>query len=350
MRSSLSLCQYRPAAILLMLASAGMPVPGATAGAIPAPTPQIITLSDGSQPYAFAVYANARLSNDARQQDAAITRAIVLEHGVKRNGDTYYQTGVQFLQRAQLDPARNLLLVPNFMTANDALANRAMPLWRGGDWMQGNDSTQGQRGLSSLRVFDDLAAFLAAGRYPALREIIFIAHSAGAQLLQRYAVLNDGEERLKQAGIRVRYVISSPSSYLYLDNQRPRDDGFAPPSDNTCPTYNDYRYGLGNMIAYGRGKDGKQLFQRYAARDVTYLVGSKDNDPAHRFLDRDCGAEAQGTQRLQRQQNYLRYEQLLAQQWHTPVQRVHFVVPGIGHDANGLLNSAIAIENIFPDK
>jgi hypothetical protein len=344
-------CQPRATAILLLLlTSVGMPSIGVAkqpvVTAVPAPAPQLVTLSNGSQSYAFAVYANARLDND--QRNASITRVIVLEHGVKRNGDTYYQTGLQLLQRAQLDPAHNLLLVPNFMTANDAFANRAMPLWRGGDWMQGNASTQGQRGLSSLSVFDDLASFVADGRYPALKEILFIAHSAGAQLLQRYAVLNDSEERLKQAGIHVRYVISSPSSYLYLDNQRPREEGFAVPDGNACPTYNDYRYGLDNMIAYGRGKDGEQLFRRYAARDVTYLVGSKDNNPEHRFLDRDCGAEAQGSQRLQRQQNYLRYEQLLAQQWHTPVQRVHFVVPGIGHDANGLFNSALTIEKIFP--
>jgi hypothetical protein len=36
------------------------------------------------------------------------------------------------------------------------------------------------------------------------------------------------------------------------------------------------------MIPYGRGHDGEQLFKRYAARDVVYLVGAKDNNPHHR--------------------------------------------------------------------
>lgn len=315
--------------------------------------PQIITLAAGAQQYAFAIYAN----NSLTVNNANITRAVILEHGVKRDGDTYFATGLEFLRKAGLDPEHNLLLTPNFMTEGDALSDSKMALWRGDNWMQGQDSTHGKTGVSAFRVFDDIAAYLSAGRFPALKEIVFIGHSAGAQLMQRYAVLNNSDEKLRQAGIQVRYVISSPSSYLYLDNNRPTYQGFAPVSGITCPGYDNYRYGLAEMLPYGlQGpvKDGQangeQLFKRYAARDVTYMVGSKDNNPNHRFLDKACGARLQGATRVERHDNYVRYEQFLAKKWQTPVHHPDFEVPGIGHDAAGLFESDIAVEKIFPKK
>ncbi|WP_053201310.1 alpha/beta fold hydrolase [Herbaspirillum hiltneri] len=312
--------------------------------------PQIVTLGAGAQQYAFAIYAN----NSLAQDNDSITRAVILEHGVKRDGDRYFETGLAFLRKARLDPAQTLLLTPNFLTEGDALSDNKMALWRGDNWMQGQDSTHGKTGVSSFRVFDDIAAYLGSGRFPALKEIVFIGHSAGGQLMQRYAVLNNSDEKLKQAGIKVRYVISSPSSYLYFDNNRPADNGFAPAGGILCPGYDNYRYGLGEMIPYGLGADGKvsgeQLFKRYAARDVTYMVGSKDNNPNHRFLDKACGARLQGATRVERHDNYVRYEQFLAQKWKTPVHHPDFEVPGVGHDAAGLFGADITVEKIFPAK
>jgi hypothetical protein len=96
----------------------------------------------------------------------------------------------------------------------------------------------------------------------------------------------------------VRYVISSPSSYLYLDGNRPEGEGFNPVSSILCPGYNNFRYGPDNMVDYGQGLDGEQLFKRYAARDVIYLVGAQDNNPNLPSLDKSCGAGMQGTDRL----------------------------------------------------
>ena len=311
------------------------------------PPPQVVMLAPGAQQYAFAIYANNSLS----EINTSITRAIILEHGVKRDGDLYFETGLDFLHKAKLDPAQNLLLTPNFLTEGDSLSDSKMALWRGDNWMQGQDSTHGKTGISSFRVFDDIAAFLTSGRFPALKEIVFIGHSAGAQLMQRYAVLNNTDEKLRQAGVKVRYVISSPSSYLYLDNNRPTgnaDNGFAPAGSITCPGYDNYRYGLGEMLPYGQGLNGEALFKRYAARDVTYMVGSKDNNPNHRFLDKACGARLQGSNRVERHDNYVRYEQFLAKKWQTPVHHPDFEVPGAGHEAGGLFGSDIAAEKIFP--
>jgi pimeloyl-ACP methyl ester carboxylesterase len=312
----------------------------------PEANPQIVALEDAGtgKSFNFAIYANL----DLQKSDAKIQRVIIFQHGLRRDGDRYFGVATHLLEIAGKDPAENAVLAPNFAVASDKIAGENMPLWRGGTWLQGHPSSGGVTGISSFSVIDDIARFVTApGRFPALKEIIFIGHSAGAQLLQRYAVLNNVTESLQKSGIAVRYVISSPSSYLYLDANRPDGAGFAPAGNLLCPGYDNYRYGVENMIVYGRGLNGEQLFRRYAARNVTYLVGAEDNDPNHPLLDKSCGARLEGTDRANRHENYLRYEQFLSDKWGVPVKREHAQVPGAGHEADEVFGSNIAAEKVF---
>ena len=168
-------------------------------------------------------------------------------------------------------------------------------------------------------------------------------HSGGAQLVQRYAVLNNVDGPLRRDGLALRYVIANPSSYLYLTNERPRPDGkgYAPYERGICPTYNQYKYGTDKLPAYARGQEESRLFVRYAARDVTYLLGGADNNPEHRLLDKTCGAEAQGSTRLARGTAYLQYEFLLASRGGKPVtlHRAGYEVRGVGHDGKNMFGS-----------
>jgi pimeloyl-ACP methyl ester carboxylesterase len=307
------------------------------------PRQQLIHLEAAGAAYPFAAYSNI----DLRQPDAGIRRAVVFVHGVQRDADRYFDVGLRLLEAARLDGSSTLLLVPHFLTQSDTSPDGKIPLWRGGSWMQ-CQASRGQEAINSCGVLDGIARYLSTGkRFPVLTEIVFIGHSAGGQLMQRYAVLNNSEEALRKAGVRVRYVISSPSSYLYLDSNRPEGKSFNPVSSILCPDYNNFRYGLGNMVDYGRGLDGEQLFKRYAARDVIYLVGAQDNDPAYKSLDKSCGAGMQGTDRLDRHRNYLRYEQFLALKWRTHVTREVIEVPGAGHEAAGIFESEPVAEKIF---
>jgi pimeloyl-ACP methyl ester carboxylesterase len=288
-------------------------------------------------PYQFAVYANQALQATPNQSRTVV----VLVHGVKRNANDYFAIGQKLLTAAGM-PADTLLLAPNFMTAKDAGASAAMPLWGGGTWMHGAPSEQGVKGISSFAALDDLMQYLAERtRFPRLREIVLIGHSAGAQLMQRYAVMNQLDDLMGAAGIRIRYVISSPSSYLYFDAMRPAGDGFALPTGDQCPDYNNYRYGIANAPDYlnRQSLDGRRLFARYANRDITYMVGANDNDPNHRYLDRACGAALQGGNRAERQRNFMRYEQFLATRWQVNVHHPQFEVEGAGHNAGKLYQS-----------
>jgi len=308
------------------------------------PREQVIDLETAGTAYPFAVYSNI----DLRRPDPGIQRAVVFVHGVQRDADRYFGVGLGLLQAARLDASSTVLLVPHFLTASDPSPDGRIPLWRGGNWMQCQES-RGKEAINSCGVLDDIARYLSADkRFPVLKEIVFIGHSAGGQLMQRYAVLNNSEEALRKAGIRVRYVVSSPSSYLYLDANRPEGDDFKPVNSILCPGYNNFRYGLGNMVPYGQGLDGEQLFRRYAAREVLYLVGAQDNDPAYESLDKSCGAAMQGTDRLNRHRNYMRYEQFLARKWSTPVTRTVMVVPDAGHEAAEIFESRDVAAKVFP--
>lgn len=299
-----------------------------------------------NEPYDFLAFANADL-------DAAVpaSRAVVLVHGVRRNADDYFENGQSLLNKAGLDARDTLLLSLNFLTAEDSRAGSDMPLWARDKWMHGTASGKGRRGIDAFAVLDDLLLYLAdRQRFPGMQEIVLIGHSAGGQLMQRYSILGDGDERLTSTGIKVRYVISAPSSYVYIEDSRLQDGTFQPVRTVMCPSFSRYRYGLDRAPFYltRQNLGAEQLFRRYAARDVTFMVGERDNDPWHRVLDRTCGANMQGAQRVERQLNYLRYEAFLSSKWGVPIHHRQITVAGIGHNAARLLDTQIVADTLFP--
>ncbi|PZW64581.1 alpha/beta hydrolase family protein [Pseudomonas sp. URMO17WK12:I1] len=309
--------------------------------------PYVMRLGQNA-PYDFLAYANADVTSASRA-----SRAVVLVHGVRRNADDYFETGLKLLNNAGLDASDNLLLSLNFLTAEDRRAGNDMPLWARDTWMHGTASEQGRSGIEAFAVLDDVLAYLAnRKRFPALKEVVLIGHSAGGQLMQRYAVLGEGDGRLARQGIAVRYVISSPSSYLYLDGDRMQAGNVGPVSVADCPDYNRYRYGLEAAPPYlARQHLGvEQLVRRYAARDVLFMVGERDDNPEHRVLDRSCAAALQGPNRVERQRNYLRYEAYLSQKWGVAIHHPQITVAGVGHDAARLLTRDSVARRLFPER
>jgi hypothetical protein len=308
---------------------------------------QILRLGRDVEAYPFRVYANA----DLYQPPKGIERAVVILHGVQRDADRYFETGRDLLSKAELSPDRTLLLAPNFLTPTDADVGDDMPLWPRDKWMHGVESQSGRVGISGFKVLDDLVGYLAdRQRFPALKEIVMVSHSAGAQLMQRYAVVNNLDAGLRAAGIQIRYVIASPSSYLYFDDNRMQAGGFAPVVTVMCPSYGRYRYGLDGAPAYLQSQQltDQQLFARYAARDVTYFVGAKDDNPNSRVMDSSCGANYQGRTRVERQLVYLAYERFLANKWQTPINHPQHSIPGVGHSAAQLFRDEKVARIIFP--
>jgi hypothetical protein len=303
-----------------------------------APPWQTVQLGPHAHRYPFPVYASRTLTADNL---AHIEHVVIIVHGIKGNADSYYETaaGLLWLNPAAMDTT--LVIAPKFAGAIDH-GFEHMPVWKHQRWIADGDSIKAAgrpAPIGSFDVLDDLLQWLADRHtLPALRDIVLAGHSAGAQMIQRYAVLNNIDEGIRKRGVALRYVVANPSSYLYFTTDRPRGDGsFGPYNRGLCPDFNEFRYGLDHLPHDMRAQDPKRLAARYAERGVTYLLGGADTNPEHRWLDKRCGAEAQGATRLARGRAYLRYEAWLP----ALKQNVHhaYEVAGVGHDQRGIFGS-----------
>jgi pimeloyl-ACP methyl ester carboxylesterase len=282
-------------------------------------------------------------------------RAVILIHGRLRNADTYFDLAERACALADGDPADTLLIVPQFLASADLGAHALPPStlhWEWTSWMGGDDA-EGPAPISSFDVLDTILHTLASReQFGSLGEVVIAGHSGGGQVVQRYAVVTQGEAPFVARGIALRYVVANPSSYVYFDAIRPTASGeFAAFDAAACPSFNRWKYGLENLPAYVSSRGGAgfadTLESLYARRDVTVLLGGADCDPQHPALDRSCAAQTQGAHRLERGLAYARYMALR----HPEESAKHrtFVIDGVGHDAKGIFASAHGQAALFGD-
>ncbi|HXZ07896.1 MAG TPA: alpha/beta hydrolase [Paraburkholderia sp.] len=276
------------------------------------------------------------------------TTALVLLHGRLRNADVYFDSAMRAVAAAGLAPDKTLALVPQFLATADIAAHglgEDVLHWEWTSWM-GGDEAIGPRSLSSFDVLDAILQQLTSReRFPALERVVVAGHSGGAQVVQRHAVVTRGEASLLSRGVRLRYVIANPSSYVYFDGVRPvLNGGFAAFDRRECPSFDDWKYGAQNPPRYVGGRSFAALEAAYAQRDVVYMLGEQDCDPRHPALDRSCAAMAQGPHRLARGRAYMRYLQS-RQAKHLRHRLVE--VPDAGHDGDAMFTSAQGIAALF---
>ena len=292
-------------------------------------------------------------SGDLGTPQPTVSRAVVIVNGTLRNADEYYASGVTAAQAAGADLRHVLVMAPQFLAKPDAESAGAaedVPLWSLDGWKDGARAQRPRDGPSSFAVMDViLQTLLDRGRFPALRIVVVAGHSAGGQLVQRYAATSRADGDVRSAGITLRYVVANPSTYLYFDDRRVTADGrLAPFPRAACPTFNQYKYGLEEANEYVGAPDGLDLARRYARRDVTYLLGGEDTDPRAPHLDTTCAAAAQGASRRERGERYTRYLQLLLGAEIGQRHR-HYIVPGVGHDHAGIFGSPCGLRQLYGD-
>ncbi|MDD2034878.1 alpha/beta hydrolase [Pseudomonas sp. FP1154] len=267
---------------------------------------------------------------------ASIQRVLIILHGRLRNAQTYLHSAEKAAAHAgQL--TTTLIIAPQFLNEHD-VARHQLPndllRWQGNDWMAGGLST-GPKAVSSFQVIDDIVARVSdRQQFPEVKEIVIAGHSGGAQVAQRYALLARGQTR-----IAPRFVIANPSSYAYFDAQRPM--AFDPAG---CPGFNHWKYGLQNLPAYAAGQPPAQLEDNYIKRDIVYLLGQQDIDPEHPALDKGCEAQTQGPYRLLRGQFFFDY---LTRRHPEGLSQRLIEVPGVGHNGDGMFNSAEGQKALF---
>jgi hypothetical protein len=271
-----------------------------------------------------------------------ITRAVVVVHGVTRNADVYFRSGKRAQTAAGEAGKGAIVIAPQFLTEVDADANSLNSdtlRWTLHGW-EGGYPAVGPAPASSFDALDAILAKLADRLlFPNLKQVVISGHSGGAQLVQRYAIAAKGDAALAQAGIAVRYVVADPSSYAWFGQDRPE-----PSIAAGCPGFDNWRYGMEKRPLYFAGSTTAALEQAYLARRVIYLLGTLDNDPNHRALDKTCMAEAQGPNRYARGHAYASAMQ--ARDNGAPNHSV-WDVPGVAHRGGRMLTSPCGLKALF---
>lgn len=295
--------------------------------------------------YAFAVRAPdgsgvARyFGTGSLQGSSRVTRAIINIPGLLRNGDVYERVGEKTLAAAHATP-QTLLITPQFLAEVD-VSGHHLPAdtlrWKVLTWLDGVPAVR-PAPVSVFSVLDAMLDRLAdRSRFPQLREIVLIGHSAGGQVVHRYAVVGRAPDRMAQSGIRIRFVVANPSSYVYFADDRPF------PNAARCPKFNHWKFGFEDPPPYVDESAG-YYEQRYMRREVTYLLGQEDIDPRHPELDRRCQAEAEGRSRFLRGVAYVRY---LKQRHPEGTRQTLAQVPRAAHDPAEMFASACGVAVIF---
>lgn len=269
--------------------------------------------------------------------DATVTRALIIVHGVLRDADYYYDTGVIAAHDARLLD-ETFVIAPQFVEKGDltAHATNARTLYWDSKWPGGSDAIA-PAPISTYDVFDAMIARLSdIARFPKLREIVIAGHSAGGQIVQRYAIVGRAPQLDPPSRVPVRLVVSNPSSYFYFTDWRPYPQ-------HDCADFDTWRYGLRGAPRYVTGTS-TQLEARYVRRLVTYLMGTADRKPNEEDLDRSCGGEAQGRYRFQRAKFFIAY--IGRRHPGGTAQRYAFVT-GVGHDNRRIFSSACGLAAIF---
>jgi hypothetical protein len=303
----------------------------------------IVTTANGAG--ALALYASRTLGDGAVHAD--IERAVLIFHGRLRDADVYWRSAQKALQAAPDAAPQTLLIAPQFLAERDVTAYGIAPetlRWSLEGW-EGGDNAVGPAPISSFEAIDSLLNMLAdRRRFPRLAQVVLAGHSGGAQVVQRYAVVGQGEAQLQAVGVKVRYVVANPSSYLYFSADRPKEGGlFGPPASQLCPSFDNWKYGWNDAPPYARRLAPAEYESRYVKRDVVYLLGSDDVNPQHPALDKSCAGESQGPYRLARGRSYFSY----IQQRHPQLRQPLHIVEGVGHDGDRMLGSACGLAALF---
>jgi hypothetical protein len=278
--------------------------------------------SGGLMPY----YRNRPLTG----VQPGIRRAIVVVHGDSRIAEGALNSVVSAATSSQR--SETIVIAPFFQPHDRTFQLR----WKDG-WKEGDLSTDKGPAVPRRSSFEIVDTFLTLltnrASFPNLVEVVVAGHSAGGQLVQRYAATSSFQP---PRGLRVRYVVSNPGSYMYLNNRRWLGGAFAVPPASlgaACSNFNRYRYGLDGRSGYVGEPSAAQILARFPSRTVTYLLG--DADTKHDNLDDSCAAALQGKHRFDRGKTFLAFMNAFF-----PAHRHKLViVPGGTHSASAMYTS-----------
>jgi hypothetical protein len=339
--------------VLLAVSSLGLWVP-ATRAATPTICPGRFGFARAGTVLTIPICSNRPLDAIAA---GSVHRVIVVIHGDSRNAADHER----YIERAAATSGVGdaLILAPQFLTAADVTA-ATLPAttlyWADDAWKEGLGSATAPLARPvAVNAFGAIDALLQAYtdpvKHPGVQSVVIAGHSAGGQFVNRYSAMSGIVTTLAARHVSTRFVVANPSSYLYVDARRPDPSTGAIRSlttteQATCRRYDTYRYGLNGTSPYGAPISPSVVRSRFAAHDVTYLLGSLDTDLSDPTLDTSCPARWQGAQRYQRG---LRYRSSLQATFGVGITAHHrfSVVTGVAHEASAMYGSAAGRVALF---
>ncbi len=272
-----------------------------------------------------------------------VIRALVVVHGNLRDADRYFETGVAVAAAGRLSGVA-VVVAPHFQTAADGPATDES-FWSNGGWKRGHlSSPEGPRPrVSSYEALDSvIAALTDPNRFPGMKHVVVAGHSAGGQVVHRLAATSSAQEHAP-SGVTFRYVVTNPSTYLYLGPQRPGPDGSFGVPEAGCEDYDDWYYGLRDRNRYAGRLDPDTIRARLSRREVRVLLGAADTLDA--ALDQSCGARLQGVNRLTRGRAMMAF---MDAQRPGHAHR-EFLVPGVGHSSRAMWLSQVGLQVLLEE-
>lgn len=260
-------------------------------GAVDVPKGATLTSLPVQGKSTVAVFWTENPSNSTAKQ------AFVMIHGKLRNGNDYWTTMNDALTSAVKDgyagaSEDDIVTAPQFYSTkynsgqygDHELAWGDVNAWQAGD-VATHPSTTDQTSMDALDAFVD--EFADTSKYPAMKNLTFVGHGGGGQLIARYAQVSKDPP----SNLHIRYIMGDPSSnsYFTTDRPEPMEDGI---SIDTCEYYNTWRYGYDNFTGTADGKlTPQEYFAKYVRRDIVSIVGYQDVEDSG---DSYCMAELQG--------------------------------------------------------
>jgi hypothetical protein len=364
----------------------------------------------------FPYHANQLLRAGGNQ-----TMALFIQHGAMRDANMYFCSFRDLMLEQEYRPFSDILVIaPDFNYGRDTDAIATDAFWNGskpwGDWRVGAESHPSCCGgihtgtMSSFSVLDHMLGILTENElYPNLNKISYVGHSAGGQMVQRYALLSKlaASYNFPASRMDLKFVVANPSSYTYLDARRfayncgdchctnknctcdkdctqasaqlsvPKRYYASRNNKWVCDTrkYNHWPYGV-EMVKGEKGiysipyaiQAGLQLrLKEYKHRDVVYMVGQNDTcndglptcDPScwkrEDFLpdvEWPCYRNHMDTrcpamlEGPNRRTRGMRYVKYLEAYYGTKTHVFH-IIPGVGHNATAMFGSSIGMAALF---
>ena len=255
------------------------------------------------QPY----YRNNSLNSTSEH----IKYAIISLHGDGRNSFEHYSVISQLTEMAGLQDS-TVLIAPTYPIQGDIDEHNLgddILYWPDIDWNAGNLSRSTQSNprpfrISAFSTLDTIYHRLVENN-SGLEKIILTGHSAGSQMVVRYAAGGRAQAGITNENIELIYVPVNTPSFLYYDGYRVVDQSaevfdFGP---TNCASANQYKYGLENLNQYMEETGVSTIKENFEQANINYLIGEYDFGGQ----TSTCARMVQGNSRLIRTHIYFAY-------------------------------------------